>query len=59
MELVQSYIHGGGRIGVFVELACDKDQKLFNEVAKDIAMQIAAANPLFLNKDELIHDTLE
>jgi len=56
--VVQSYIHGGGRIGVLVELACQNSSEVVFEVAKDIAMHIAAANPQFLNKDEVDIDTL-
>ncbi|MFL0246955.1 translation elongation factor Ts [Candidatus Clostridium stratigraminis] len=57
--LVHSYIHGGGRIGVLVEVACEKDSDVVLNVAKDIAMQVAAANPLFLNKEQVDADTLE
>ncbi|GAA0722988.1 translation elongation factor Ts [Clostridium malenominatum] len=49
--VVQSYIHGGGRIGVLVKLECEKESEVLAEVAKDIAMQVAAVNPLFLNRD--------
>lgn len=56
---VQSYIHGGGRIGVVVELACDVDSPILGEVAKDICMQVAAANPLFLNKDSVDQEAVE
>lgn len=46
-----TYVHGGGRIGVVVKFdtnAADNDE--FKVVAKDIAMQVAAANPLFLDR---------
>ena len=56
--VVQSYIHGGGRIGVLVELATESNSDVVLEVAKDIAMHIAAANPQFLTKDEVDIDTL-
>jgi len=56
---IQSYVHGGGRIGVLVELSCDTNSNVVLEVAKDIAMQVAAANPLFLNKDEVDIELLE
>lgn len=56
--VVQSYIHGGGRIGVLVELSTENVSDVVFEVAKDIAMHIAAANPQFLNKDEVDIDTL-
>jgi elongation factor Ts len=51
--VVHSYIHGGGRIGVLVEVACEKESEVVSTVAKDIAMQAAAANPLFLNRDQV------
>jgi len=57
--LVKSYIHGGGRIGVLVEVACDKDSEVVDEVAKEVCMQIAAANPLFLSKDEVDTESME
>lgn len=57
--VVQSYIHGGGRIGVLVQLACDKASDVLVEVAKDVCMQIAAANPLFLSEADVDTKALE
>lgn len=57
--IVQSYIHGGGRIGVLVELACDKQDDVLITIAKDVAMQIAAASPLFLDNTCVDSETLE
>ena len=57
--LIQSYVHGNGRIGVLVELACEVQNDVVKTVAKDIAMQVAAANPMFLDKDSVDKDTLE
>jgi len=57
--VVQSYIHGGGRIGVLVELACEKQDDVLVQIAKDVAMQIAAANPLFLDNTCVDNETLE
>ncbi|MBU3214097.1 translation elongation factor Ts [Clostridium estertheticum] len=57
--VVQSYIHGGGRIGVLVELACEKQDDVLIRIAKDVAMQIAAASPLFLDNTCVDKDTLE
>ena len=58
--LVESYIHGGGRIGVVVELASDSDNTaVLREVAKDVCMQVAAANPLFLSENDVDQTTLE
>lgn len=57
--LVQEYIHGGGRIGVMVELACDNTSNVLVQLAKDVAMQIAAANPLFLSEADVDAKSLE
>ena len=56
---VASYIHGGGRIGVMVEVACDTESEILEEVAKEVCMQVAAANPLFLSKEEVDNEALE
>jgi elongation factor Ts len=54
---VVSYIHAGGRIGVLVEVNCETDFVARNEdfqaFTKDVALQIAAMNPLFVRKDEV------
>lgn len=57
--IVQSYIHGGGRIGVLVELSCAKQDDVLIKIAKDVAMQIAAASPLFLDNTCIDNETLE
>lgn len=57
--VVHSYIHGGGRIGVLVEVACEKDSDVVLTVAKDVAMQAAAANPLFLNRESVDSEILQ
>lgn len=49
--LINSYIHGNGKIGVLVQLGCSTFDESLKEVAKDVAMQVAAANPLYLNRD--------
>ena len=55
--VVQSYIHAGGRIGVLVEVNCETDFVAktddFQNLARDIAMQIAAVNPTYLNREEV------
>jgi len=55
--LVHSYIHGGGRIGVLVEVNCETDFVAMNEgfkaLVKDLAMHIAATAPLFVDKSEV------
>ncbi|MSQ61522.1 MAG: translation elongation factor Ts [Dehalococcoidia bacterium] len=55
--LVESYIHAGGRIGVIVEVNCETDfvarTDTFRELAHDIAMQIAATNPVAVTEADL------
>src|SRR5262249_13181609 len=61
--LVASYIHAGGRIGVLVEINCETDfvarTDEFRELAKDIAMHIAASDPRFLSGEEVTPQVLE
>lgn len=61
--LVVSYIHGKGRIGVLVEVNCETDFVARNEefasLCHDIAMQVAAANPEYVSRDEIPQDVLE
>lgn len=56
---IESYVHGGGRIGVLVKVECGKADDVLAVIAKDVAMQVAATNPLFLNRDAVDADTLE
>ena len=55
--LVYSYIHSGGRLGVLVELNCETDFVAntdgFKELAHNIAMQVAATNPVSLDRDSI------
>lgn len=61
--LVQSYIHMGGRIGVLVEVNCETDfvakSADFQNLVKDIAMHIAAANPKYVSEAEVDPAELE
>ena len=61
--MVDSYIHMGGKIGVLVEVNCETDfvakTDTFRQLVHDIALQIAAANPVFISKDEVPQDNLE
>lgn len=61
--VIETYIHGGGRIGVMLELNCETDfvakTDEFKELAKDIAMHIAAARPEFLKSEEVPTEELE
>ncbi len=60
---VGAYIHGGGKIGVLVELNCETDfvarTTEFQELLKDIAMQIAAASPKFIRREDVPSQDLE
>ncbi len=56
--IVESYIHMGGKVGVLVEIegcTCDKAK----ELAHDVALQIAAAKPLYLNASEVPAEVIE
>ncbi len=61
--LVESYIHGDGRIGVLVEVNIETDfaakNPEFREFVKDIAMQIAAAKPEYVRREDVPADVLE
>ena len=60
--LVESYIHGEGRIGVLVEVNCETDfvakTDNFRRFVRDIAMQIAAAAPKYVNKEDVPEEEL-
>jgi elongation factor Ts len=60
---VVSYIHGGGRIGVLVEVNCETDFVARNEdfqaFAREVALQIAAMSPQFVSKEEVPADVIE
>jgi elongation factor Ts len=55
--VIDQYIHGGGRIGVLVEVNCETDfvarNEEFKELAHNIAMQIAAANPKYVSAEDI------
>lgn len=59
---VASYIHMGGKIGVLLEVNCESDfvakSDDFNNFVKDVAMQIAAASPDWVNRDEVPESVL-
>jgi len=60
---VTSYIHAGGKIGVLVEVNCESDfvarTEDFQELLKDIAMHIAAADPKFVRKEDVTPEAYE
>lgn len=55
--LVTSYIHAGGKLGVLIEVNCETDFVArtddFVTLTKELAMQVAAANPLYLKKEDV------
>ncbi|MFO7728752.1 MAG: translation elongation factor Ts [Desulfonatronovibrio sp.] len=60
---IGSYIHSNGKIGVLVELKCETDfvakSDKFKELAKDLAMQVAATSPVCVSPEQLPQDLLE
>jgi len=60
---VGSYIHMGGKVGVLVEVNCETDfvarGEEFQQLVKDVAMHIAAAEPRFVSRDEVPADSVE
>lgn len=60
--LVTSYIHAGGRIGVLLEVNCETDFVArtddFQDLLKDIAMHIAAADPRYVRREEVTDEML-
>jgi elongation factor Ts len=60
---VGAYVHPGGKIGVLVEINCETDfvarTTEFQSLLKDIAMQIAAANPRYVRREDVSTDEIE
>lgn len=61
--IVVSYVHSNNRIGCMVKLLCETDfvarNSDFQNLAKDIAMHVAAMNPKFLNPEDVLKDLVE
>jgi elongation factor Ts len=61
--VIQSYIHTGGKLGVMLEVNSETDfvakTPEFNEFAKNVAMQIAAANPMAIGREDLDPEVVE
>jgi elongation factor Ts len=61
--VIASYIHMGGKIGVLVEVNCETDfvakTEDFTTMARDIAMHVAASNPIYVRSDEIPPEALE
>ena len=60
---IASYIHMGGKVGVLIELSCEKTESVskadFQELAKDLTLHVAAAAPEYLSRDEVPSDQVE
>ncbi|MBP5311539.1 MAG: translation elongation factor Ts [Clostridia bacterium] len=61
--VVEAYIHGNGRIGVLIEVNCETDfvarNAIFKQFVKDMAMQIAASQPLYITVEEVPQEALD
>lgn len=61
--LVVSYIHANGRVGVLLEIRCESDfvakSEQFQNLAREVTMQIAAMNPLYVSDDDIPAEALE
>ena len=61
--VITSYIHAGGKIGVMVEVNCETDfvarNEEFKNFSKEIAMQIAAASPSYISREDVPEEALE
>ena len=55
--LIESYIHVGGKVGVLIEVNCETDfvarNEAFKAFVKDLCLQIAAANPLYVTREQV------
>ena len=60
---IDSYVHAGGKIGVLVEVGVETDfvarSEPFREFTHDLAMQVAASNPLWVRREEVPDDVIE
>lgn len=61
--IIESYIHTGNRLGVLLEVNCETDFVArtddFQTFVRDLAMHIAASNPLYISKDDVPEEALE
>jgi elongation factor Ts len=61
--VVEAYVHGGGRIGVLVEVNCETDfvarTPEFKELAHELAMQVAAMNPSYLAREDIPQEVVD
>lgn len=60
---IMTYVHAGGKLGVMVEINCETDftgkTDEFSQFAKDVAMQVAAANPVCISPEDLPAEVVE
>lgn len=60
---ITSYIHMGGKVGVLVEVGCEKaetvNNPVFQELSKDLTLHVAAADPQYLTRDEVPSELVE
>jgi elongation factor Ts len=60
---VEAYVHMGNKIGVLVEVDCESDfvarNEEFSRFTKDVAMQVAAASPLYIKREEVPAEVVE
>jgi elongation factor Ts len=61
--LISAYVHAGSKLGVLIEVNCETDfvarTEQFQELVKNLAMQVAAANPQWVSRDQVPADILE
>ncbi len=61
--MVELYSHGDGRVGVMVEVNCETDfvgrSDAFRKLAHELALQIAAASPLYIHEEDIPAEVLE
>jgi elongation factor Ts len=61
--VVGSYIHGGAKLGVLIEINCETDfvakTEAFQELVRDLAMHVAAANPTYVSREQVPGDVIE
>jgi elongation factor Ts len=61
--VVGSYIHGGAKLGVLIEVNCETDfvakTEAFQELVRDLAMHVAAANPSYVSRDQVPAEVVE
>ena len=61
--VISSYIHAGSKIGVLVEINCETDfvarNEEFQSLVKDVALQIAAANPIYIQRENVSAEIIE